>query len=242
MTRKRALLITILVLLVAAVATASFMLSENRATDPTPKAPLGTNAEGFEISPLAAGEGGSKMAPDGETPIGYPPTCEGASAAAINYRKAEQTANENWQKTQKTLELIYTDPEAADSLPQLMQENGVNEYLSSDVKALGIFKPMSCEAGKEALVVVSDVTLFKNFPGAAPYVLIQAGPTQLIWKDGDWKRVPSYSGGVGETLSIQLQMDTPPAITKEIIDALFTADDGHPISREGWMVVNNATR
>ncbi|MFJ6419026.1 hypothetical protein [Paeniglutamicibacter sp. NPDC091659] len=242
MTRKRALLITVLVLLVASVVTASIMLSGKRATEPSPGASLGTNAEGFEISPVKAGEGGTKMGPDGVTPIGYPPTCEGAYAAAINYRKTEQTADRNWQETQQTLEFIYTVPIAADSLEKLMQENGVNDYLSSDVRTLGIFKPLNCEAGKHAEVVVSDVTVFKNFPDTEPYVLVQAGPAELLWTNGDWKRVPSYTGDATETLSLQLQMDTAPAITKEIIDALFTADDGHSISREGWKVVNNATR
>ena len=242
MTRKRALVITILVLLAASVVTASIMLSGKRDNAPSPGASMENNAEGFAISPVAAGEGGTAMGPDGVTPIGYPPTCEGAYAAAINYRKTEQTADKNWQKTQQTLELIYTDPEAADSLPQLMQENGVNDYLSSDVKALGIFKPLSCEAGKNAQVVVSDVTVFKNFPGTEPYVLVQAGPTELVWKNDDWKRVPSYNGDATETLSLNLQMDTAPTITQEIIDALFTADDGHAISRDGWLVINNATR
>ena len=242
MTRKRALVITILVLLAASVVTASIMLSGKRDNTPSPGTSLGTNAEGFEISPVAAGEGGTALGPDEVTPIGYPPTCEGAYAAAINYRKAEQTADKNWKKTQQTLELIYTEPNAADSLQQLMQENGENDYLSPDVKSLGIFKPLSCEAGKNAQVVVSDVTVFKNFPGTEPYVLIQAGPTELVWKDNDWKRLPSYTGNAIETLSLHLQMDAAPTITHEIINALFTADDGHAISREGWMVVNNASR
>ena len=105
MSRKRALLITILVLLVASVVTASIMLSGKRATEPSPGSSLGTNAEGFEISPVAAGEGGTKMGPDGVTPIGYPPTCEGAYAAAINYHRADQTIDKNWEKTRTTLKL-----------------------------------------------------------------------------------------------------------------------------------------
>ncbi len=241
MSRKRVLVITILVLLVVSVVTASFLLSGKRASDPNEGAILGTNSEGFEISPVRAGEGGTAMGPDGLTPIGYPPTCEGAYAAAINYRKTEQTADKNWKKTQETLDFIYTEP-AADSLSQLMQANGENDYLSSDVKALGIFKPLSCEAGKNAHVVVSDVTVFKNFPETEPYVLIQAGPTELVWKDNDWKRIPVYNGDVTETLSLNLQMNAAPKITQEIIDALFTADDGHAISRDGWLVINNATR
>lgn len=242
MTRKRALLITIIVLLAAAVITASIALSPKRTTTQASPSSLGTNAEGFEISPIQAGEGGTTMGPDGITPIGYPPTCEGAYAAAINYRKTELTADSNWEKTQQTLELIYTVPEAADSLQQLMKENGVNDYMSSDIRALGIFKPLSCEAGKSAHVIVSDTTVFKNFPGMESYVLIQAEPTEVRWQDGDWKKVPEYSGDISEILNLHLQMSEAPPVTNEIIDELFTSADGQAISREGWLVVNNATR
>lgn len=245
MTRKRALAITILVLLAASVVTASIMLSGKRDDSPTVSEPLGTNAEGFEISPVAAGEGGTTMGPDGVTPIGYPPTCEGAYAAAINYHRADQTLDKNWEKTRMTLKYIAADQRALnDSIEvsdELVKEHGLQDYAVTDVRSLGIFKPLNCESGKSARVIVSDMTL-ATFPDSDPYIVIKAGPTEVIWKNGDWKLVPVNDPRDGETLNLQLQMKTIPAITSEIIDALFTADDGRAISREGWMVVNNATR
>lgn len=245
MTRKRALVITILVLLAASVVTASIILSGKRDNSPNVSAPLETNAEGFQISPVAAGEGGTALGPDGVTPIGYPPTCDGAYAAAINYHHADQTLDKNWEKTRLTLMYIAADQQASnDSIEvsdELVKEHGLQDYAVTDVRSLGIFKPLNCESGKSARVVVSDVTLAK-FPDSDPYIVIKAGPTEVIWKDGDWKLVPVNDSRDGETLNLQLQTETIPAITPEITDALFTADDGRAISREGWMVVNNATR
>lgn len=245
MSRKRVLVITILVLLVVSVVTASFLLSGKRANEPNPGASLGTNSEGFEISPVRAGEGGTAMGPDGVTPIGYPPTCEGAYAAAINYHRADQTLDRNWQKTRSTLRYIAADEQSVkDSIEvsdNLVSENGLQDYSVSDVRALGIFKPLGCESGKSARVTVSDVTL-ANFPGSEPYLVIKAGPTEVIWKNGDWKLAPVHDPREGESLNLQLQTEAIPAITPEIINALFTADDGRAISREGWLVVDNASR
>lgn len=245
MTRKRALLITILVLLVASVITASIMLSGKQAEEADPGISLGTNAEGFETSAVKAGEGGTQMGPDGATPVGYPPTCEGAYAAAINFHKADQTIDTNWPKTRETLKSIAADAQqingSIQSTDDMVSEYGLQDYAVADVRALGIFKPLSCEAGKAARVIVSDVTLAK-FPNTDPYLVIKAGPTEVIWKDGDWKLSPVNDPRDGETLNLQLQTKTVPDVTSELIDALFTADDGQGISRDGWMVVNNATR
>lgn len=245
MTRKRALVITILVLLAASVVTASIMLSGKRDNSPSPGASLGTNAEGFAISPVAAGEGGTAVGPDGVTPIGYPATCEGAYAAAINYHQADQTLDKNWEKTRLVLKYIAAEQQASNGSievsDELVKEHGLQDYAIADVRSLGIFKPLNCESGKSARVIVSDVTLAK-FPDSDPYIVIKAGPTEVIWKNGDWKLVPVNDPRDGETLNLQLQTETIPAITPEIIDALFTADDGRAISREGWMVVDNATR
>lgn len=245
MNRKRALLITILVLLVASVITASIMLSGKAAKEADPGTSLGTNAEGFEISPVKAGEGGTKMGPNGVTPIGYPPTCEGAYAAAINFHKADQTIDTNWPKTRETLNYIAADAQQINSSIQstddMVSEYGLQDYAVADVRALGIFKPVNCEAGKSARVIASVVTLAK-FPESSPYTVIKASPIEVLWKNGDWKLSPVNDPREGETLNLQLQKETVPAITPEIIDALFTAKDGQGISRDGWMVVNNATR
>lgn len=245
MTRKRALVITILILLAASVVTASIMLSGKRDNTPSPGTSLGTNAEGFEISPVAAGEGGTALGPDGVTPIAYPPTCEGAYAAAINYHKADQTLNKNWEKTRMTLMYITANQQAVeDSIEvsdELVKQHGLQDYAVPDVRSLGIFKPLNCESGKSARVIVSDVTLAK-FPDSEPYIVVKAGPTEVIWKSGDWKLVPVNDPRDEESLNLQLQTETIPPITSEIIDALFTADDGRAISREGWMVVKNASR
>ena len=245
MTRKRALVITILVLLAASVVTASIMLSGKRDNAPTVSEPLGTNAEGFEISPVAAGEGGTAMGPDGVTPIGYPPTCEGAYAAAINYRKAIQTADSSWPKVRATLLQISADPHALASrveiTDELVEQYGMGTYVSADTQSLGLFKPLECEAGKSAFLLVSDVSTL-HYPGSNPSVMVQAAPITVIWKNGDWKIAATPSGKTAEYLSLELQTDTAPTITSEIIDALFTAENGQAISREGWMVVNNAKR
>ncbi|MFF5794593.1 hypothetical protein ACFY5D_21325 [Paeniglutamicibacter sp. NPDC012692] len=243
MTRKRALLITVLVLLVASVVTASIMLSGKRATEPSPGASLGTNAEGFEISPVKAGEGGTKLGPDGVTPIGYPPTCEGAYAAAINYRRAIQTTDSKWAKTRETLLLVSADPTALGSrieiTDELVKKYGLKDFVSADVQTLGIFKPLNCEAGKIVRVIVSDISTLR-YPDTSPSVMLQAAPLEVLWQDGDWKLGSLTNITASESLSLELQTDTVPEVSKEIIDALFTADDGQAISREGWMVVNNA--
>lgn len=245
MNRKRALLITILVLLVASVITASIMLSGKDAKAPDSGTALGTNAEGFEISPVKAGEGGTKMGPDGVTPIGYPPTCAGANAAAINYRKTIQTTDKEWPKVRKTLLAISADPEVLGSritiTDELVEQYGMKNFVSADMKALGIFKPVVCESGKLARVIVSDVSTLQ-YPETSPSIMIQAAPMDLSWQDGDWKVAAPSDPTSTDSLSLELQVSTAPAITPEIIDALFTAKDGQGISRDGWMVVNNATR
>lgn len=245
MNRKRALLITILVLLVASVITASIILSGKHTTTPNPPTSLGTNAEGFEISPIKAGEGGTTLGPDGTTSIGYPPTCEGAYTAAINFHKADQTINANWSKTRETLIYIAADPQQINSSIQntddMVNDHGAQDYAVANIQTLGIFKPVSCEAGKSARVVVSVVTLAK-FPNSSPYLVIKASPVEVFWRNGDWKLSPVNDPREGESMNLQLQTNTVPEITPEIVNALFTTKDGEAISRDGWMVVSNATR
>ncbi|EMQ96818.1 hypothetical protein [Paeniglutamicibacter gangotriensis] len=245
MTRKRTLVITILVLLAASVVTASIMLSGKRDNIPSPGTSLGTNAEGFAISPVVAGAGGTALGPDGVTPIGYPPTCEGAYAAAINYRKAIQTTDSNWPKVRETLLQISADPQALASrleiTDELVEQYGMGNYVSADTQTLGIFKPLECEAGKSALLLVSDVSTL-HYPESNPSVMVQAAPVKVVWQNGDWKFASTPSLESTEFLSLELQADTAPAMTPEIINALFTANDGQAISREGWLVVNNASR
>lgn len=245
MNRKRALLITILVLLVASVITASIILSGKHTTPPNPPTSLGTNAEGFEISPINAGEGGTTLGPDGITPIGYPPTCEGAYTAAINYRKTIQTTDENWHKTRETLLYISAEPETLESriaiTNELVEQYGLKNFVSATTNALGIFKPLECEKGKSARVIVSDVSAL-HYPKTSPSVMLQAAPMNLIWRDHDWKINSSSDQTSTESLSLELQTNTVPEITPEIVNALFTTKDGEAISRDGWMVVSNATR
>lgn len=245
MTRKRALLITIIVLLAAAVITASIALSPKRTTTQASPSSLGTNAEGFEISPIKAGEGGSAMGPDGITPIGYPPTCDGAYAAAINYRQADQSIGTGWENTRETLRYIAADDQQVldgiQTTDEMVKKYGLQDYAVPNIKLLGIFKPINCESGKIARVIVSDVTLTK-FPDTASYVVIKASPLEVIWTNDDWKFSPVNDPRDGETLNLQLQTSSVPEISPQIIDALFTAEDGQTISREGWMVVSNATQ
>lgn len=245
MTRKRALLITIIVLLAAAVITASIVLSPKNTTNPTPPNSLGTNAEGFEISPVKAGEGGTTLAPDGITPIGYPPTCDGAYAAAINYRKTLQTTDETWPNVRKTLLAISASPNALESrislTDELIEKYGAKNFVSVDMKALGIFKPLECTKGKVAKVLVSEVS-FLQYPETSPSAIVQAVPIDLVWQDGDWKIASSSEASPAESLSLELQTSGPVSITPKITDALFTAKDGQSISRDGWMVISNATQ
>lgn len=245
MTRKRALLITIIVLLAAAVITASIALSPKRTTSPASPSSLGTNAEGFEISPIKAGEGGTTMGPDGITPIGYPPTCDGAYAAAINYRQAMQTTGETWPKVRETLLAISASPETLESrislTDELIEKYGAKNFVSVDMKALGIFKPLDCVKGKMVRVLISDVS-YLQYPETSPSVIVQAAPIDLIWQDGDWKVSASAEDSPAESLSLELQTSGPISVTSEIVDALFTAEDGQAISREGWMVASNATQ
>jgi hypothetical protein len=185
------------------------------------------------------------MGPDGVTPIGYPPTCEGAYAAAINYRKTVQTTDSNWPRVRETLLLISAGPEALESrieiTDELVEQYGKGNFVSADIKSLGIFKPLDCEKGKSARLIVSDVSTL-HYPESTPSVMVQAAPVEVVWQNGDWKIASSPSLESTEFLSLELQADTAPAMTPEIINALFTADDGQAISREGWLVVNNASR
>ena len=117
---------------------------------------------------------------------------------------------------------------------ELVKEHGLQDYAVADVRSLGIFKPLNCEPGKSARVIVSDATL-ANFPDSAPYVVIKAGPTEVVWKDGDWKHAPVNDPRDGETLNLQLQTDVVPPISQEIIDPYSPQTMGkRSVAKGGW--------
>lgn len=254
------LLIAVTVVIVAAVASALVMSLRPGTPNPPDTQPgLGPSGKlGFPVSQLAVGQGGTKTAADGKTPIGYDGSCDSAAQAAANYLPLRNDLNTTTWETQKKALLQVSLPgpqreQVISSYDSLMTNKEIQAsgfdggWLSRyDVKAGGLYRVVSCEAKKSALIQVFYGGLNAQM-ATAPRPLFTTDPVELTW-DGDWKFANAFQPSGDPTMGGRLK-DTGPAVqpegfaqtlqvlTAKDVDVLFQGK-----SREGWVEYANATR
>ena len=100
---KALVAIAAVVIIVAVAVVLINLRPSDQAAQPEPSADNGMVAGkfGFPVSKINIGEGGTKTAADGKTPIGYNGTCDSAAQAAANYTPVLVDVNLKTWETQK---------------------------------------------------------------------------------------------------------------------------------------------
>ncbi|WP_284762028.1 hypothetical protein [Arthrobacter sp. efr-133-R2A-63] len=254
------LLIAVAVVIVAAVASALVMsLRPGSPAPPSSQPGLGPSGKlGFPVSQLAVGQGGTKTAADGKTPIGYDGSCDSAAQAAANYLPLRADFNaKTWETQKKALLQVSLPGPQKDLTLQLNDSNAMNKAMQeggfdggwidrSDVKAGGLYRLASCEAKNSALIQVFSGSLTAQVT-TAPRPAFSTAEVELAW-DGDWKFAnafqpsgdPTMGGRVkdaGPAMQLEGFSQTLPVLTAKDLNALFQGK-----GREGWIEYANATR
>lgn len=250
-----------MVLIVAvAVVLINFRPSEQTAKpQPEPDNGMVAGKFGFPVSKLNIGEGGTKTAGDGRTSIGYNGTCDSAAQAAANYTPVLRDVNSKTWETQKATlnSLAVPGPWIKDAtyIGDYSAEAAAKGTLPSfdggwidqiDVQAGGMYRMVSCEPKKRAVVQVLFGGL--GVSDTLPQGFFGTKTMELTWKD-DWKisnalsRVDDTefqqrlkdegpSGGVGGTSTGKI-----PTLDSALVERYF-----EDLSKEGWVEYANATR
>ncbi len=181
---------------------------------------------------VVAGAGGSGVAADGVTGLGYENTCKGAVEAAASYAAVLSTrdlkADEN---TEKTIDQITANESFAQNRKDyatlaVLRQGLSKEELNSITESRDTFHPnwsgkylvRECTAGKSATVAITGVlesvnTVEKQSEKNYEYM---TATYELVWQDNDWKaqryveapvdvREPLLTDGMPEPT----QADTP---------------------------------
>lgn len=214
---------------------------------------------GFPVSKINIGEGGTKTAGDSKTPIGYSGTCDSAAQAAANYTPILRDVNsKTWEKQKATLNSLaitgpwikdatllgdYSADAAAKGTVPSFEGGWVDQ---TNVQAGGLFRMVSCEPKKAAVVQVffGGLGVGKTLPEA----FFGTKTMELTW-NGDWK----ISNALPRTEDTELQQrlkdegpsggvgGTPTGKIPTFDDALM-ARYFKDLSKEGWVEYANATR
>lgn len=158
----------------------------------TPPAPptdeSSTPADDMEVT---IGEGGSEVGPDGETPIGYEPTCTGAATAATNYSIALDPSRVAAGGVDEEGFYALID-HATTGAYQEETRSMADEYLALDGAAdagltehrpdWGGFYVAACEPEESAEVWI--VAAIGDERG--DYLYVDSGYS-VVWEDGDWR-------------------------------------------------------
>lgn len=251
-------------IVVAAVAGAVLVLG-TRPGQPAPE-PAATVAGGgklgFPVSPVKIGSGGSGVAADGKTPIGYDGSCNSAAVAAANYLPAIADVHPSaWPAQQKALAQIDVNADELTDLSTLADLGARTLKLpnwrsfdgdwvtKTDVAAGGLYRLVSCTEQRSALVQVVYARIDAQ-TGKDPKASFVTQSLDLAWQGGDWKvarsQAPLGDNGIlggrlpdrGPNLAALPAPDgKPPLLTKDLADQAF-----HDVSREGWIEYANALR
>lgn len=233
-----------------------------QAAQPEPSADNGMVAGkfGFPVSKINIGEGGTKTAGDGRTPIGYNGSCDSAAQAAANYTPVLADVNlETWATQKATLNSLAapgpwleTALLPGDSVAEAAaQGNRVKTFgggwmARTNVNAGGMYRMVSCEPKKAALVQV-----FYGALGASdtlPEGYFSTKTMDLTWK-GDWK-ISNLVTGVDDADLVSRLKDkgpfgglgrTPTGKIPPLDESIVTRYFGD-LSKEGWVEYANATR
>ncbi len=245
--RRRIIVLIVAVVAIALVAVASVLMSQDQdqpdsSAATTPTTPAETSEYGFPISHIRLGEGGTKTAPDGKTPIGYTASCDDAAQAAVNYVAARSSSPSGWKKQGSTMTQIFSQSSDSEDLIQAAKALA-NEYGASTTYKLlspGLFQVENCDAGQSATIHIpvrvhqSEFKLDGKTSSATTNVYFSVH--RLLWENNDWKLDPAPATDKAFS-DHQLQYTPPksePAQPKDIINELFVDTQGNPLSREGW--------
>lgn len=251
-------------IVVAAVAGAVLVLG-TRPGQPAPE-PAATVAGGgklgFPVSPVKIGSGGSGVAADGKTPIGYDGSCNSAASAAANYMPAIADVHPSaWAAQQKALAQIdvnadelATKTTLADLEAKNLKASGIRTFdgdwvTRADVESGGLYRLVSCTEHRSALVQVVYARIDAQTAEDSKASFVTQS-VDLAWQGGDWKVIRSQAplgdnGTLGGRLpdrgpnlaALPAPDGKPPLLTKDLADQAFQA-----VSREGWIEYANALR
>lgn len=261
-TKWKALIAIVAVAVIVTVAIVLINRPAELTAQPKPSEGTGMVAGklGFPVSKIKIGEGGTKKASDGKTPIGYNGTCDSAVQAAANYTPVIADVNlKTWETQKDTLNSlavpgpwletvllpfgIVADAQAKGSQLKSFADGWMDQ---SNVNAGGLYRMVSCEAKDSALVQVFYGSL--SVSDTVPSGYFSTKTMELTWK-GDWKISNVVTGVNDETLVAKLKDKGPfgglgatptgkiPPLDDQIVSRYFEG-----LSKEGWVEYANATR
>lgn len=195
--RRRMLVVlgVVVVVAVAVIAALVWPRGDDGQEDAAPSVQPGEDLE------VVAGSGGGELAPDGQTPVGYEPTCQGAVQAATNYATLLSQADLDLPDgTEETVRSVLLDDSAADESMRVMKNEVIANSLSSEeIKQMpdmydsrfhpewsGKYHVAECVEGETATVGVSGV-LTTQLPSDEANSEYTGRVFELVWADDDWK-------------------------------------------------------
>lgn len=213
--RKRGLLygsvaVVVVVLIIAALVAVDFATRGSRESTPVASSDgLGPGPAGISI-----GSGGTATGADGQTPIGYTPTCDGAVQAATNYLQGLWSSSTS-VKDGKDKAITSIDGQIGLArqvmLPGVEQSAAVRSLeaakgliqsgdrqfdasLGITVQARpgwgGSYKVLSCTPGQAAQIgILYCKSTTTEQPGSVPTISCLPVAPRLLWANGDWKIV-----------------------------------------------------
>ncbi|RII41304.1 hypothetical protein DWB68_13250 [Galactobacter valiniphilus] len=234
----------IVVIVAAVILTVVLNRPENTAGPETSSTGAATTGKyGFPVSPIRVGEGGRELAPDGKTRVGYGPSCQEAAQAALNYYSFGRSAEKpDMDALTKTAPMIYATQDDVTSKLYFVSTvigEAAPGALQVNVAAPGLFNIAKCTEGQSALVVLA-VSSTDTRP-STNIAETRMTAVQVNYVDGTWKETypDFYEFDTGQEVS-QPASEGFVKITPEVINRLFTSDEGKPLSRDGWFEVSNA--
>ncbi|QOW64893.1 hypothetical protein IDM48_11400 (plasmid) [Rothia amarae] len=161
---------------------------------------------------VVAGAGGSRVADDGVTGLGYENTCKGAVEAATSYAKVLSTRSLDLpQGTDKTIDEITVDSDYAKARKDYTSMQEVRQSVSSkELKELtgknsetfhpnwsGKYLVRDCQPEQNAKISVAGVSHIQDSTGwtAPDSYSYYAVTYDMVWVDNDWKIQKAYEPG-----------------------------------------------
>ncbi|MGO4298136.1 hypothetical protein [Glutamicibacter sp. MCAF14] len=246
--RRRIIVLIVAVVAIALVVVASVLMSQDQdqsdsSAATTPTTPVKTSEYGFPISHIRLGEGGTKTAPDGKTPIGYTASCDDAVRAAVNYVAPLSSSPKAWDQQKATMKQIFASTEENQ---ELIEASGVltNEFQATDTYSLlepGLYRVANCVEGKAATIQVPVRVARSEFvvdgQTSPAYTKIYFSVQQLVWEDNDWKYTasPTTATPFSDNQLQYIAGDQPPTNVGTTLNKLFVDASGNPLSRDGWV-------
>lgn len=259
---KALVAIAVVVIIVAVAVIIINMRPADRTAQPDPSGDSSIVAGkfGFPVSKINIGEGGTKTAADGKTPIGYNGTCDSAAQAAANYTPVLADVNlKTWEIQKATLNSLavpgpWMEPvllpgqSVADADAQGSQlktfDGGWMDQIN--VNAGGLYRMVSCEPKKTALVQVFFGGL--SVSDTLPEGFFGTQTMELTWED-DWKISNVVTGVNDSDLVSRLKDKGPtggvggtPTGRMPTLDAALVERYFKDLSKEGWVEYANAAR